>query len=122
MVFQGVNTNIKVKNPLDIVENGDLVWKWVRDAKSMISIGEKRKRENEREIARGGRLLSKGKRKTWFRVRVSKLFIPSLFFLCKFGLSQFSLVWFIRLRDQTNFFVFKSLFFFFFSGLVFQNN
>lgn len=40
MVFQGVNTNIKVKNPLDIVENGDLVWKWVRDAKSMISIGE----------------------------------------------------------------------------------
>lgn len=48
MVFQGVNTNIKVKNPLDIVENGDvllflfggLVWKWVQDAKSMISIGE----------------------------------------------------------------------------------
>lgn len=47
MVFQGVNTNIKVKNPLDIVENGDvlfpfggLVWKWVQDAKSMISIVE----------------------------------------------------------------------------------
>lgn len=89
------------------------------------SLSKKRKRENERERLQGERrLLSKGKRKTWFRVRVSKLFIPSLFFLCKFGLSQFSLVWFIRLRDQNNFFVFESLSFFsfFFTGLVSQNN
>ncbi|KAJ6956700.1 hypothetical protein NC652_007684 [Populus alba x Populus x berolinensis] len=39
------------------------------------SLSKKRKRENERERLQGERrLLSKGKRKTWFRVRVKILF------------------------------------------------